>query len=544
MIETPTPCDLDITTATLSAWRDQALSAQEQTRIAAHVTNCAACRVRLAAFDAVGQALRSLGPTYYQERIWRGVRMQMQQKTPRRSPNVPRWVAAAAAVLIIIGVVGTFTARSNFLHGKRGGTTTPASATATATVPASVKLNWHSTPLAPWQIGPDAFQASIAIAASDGNTVYACQQPQGSNSIHLYVTHDQSVTWQRLPDVPSVANGFCSVTVDDSDAATLIISIGQGSSGGGYRALLPVTSPNGIASSPGYTSLMNNEMSTDGGKTWHEVTKGYHYQFRKFASTVLGSYASLNTGPPDNNLLMVISHDGFTSLENVTIPGSNPNNQPDTFWADKASGQVLVPPNSASVEFNTGPTLTFNDSVDGGKTWTTVTVPAYQSIDARALPNGAGWQICDVMQALQCSFDTGKTWNTIPVPNANQIVPKKLHAPFPAPTPTSIVAQPSSTAAPESLVLTLLGITPDGSVLIVEQTTNQQATKNQPGKYQSHLYREVATTAQWQYLGDKPNSPDFLPQYIHAPGNGVLWSLVNGTADDAVPSMNYVVSLP
>jgi hypothetical protein len=53
-------CTLDLPTDTLSAWRDRALSVDEAERVGAHVPGCAACRTRLAEYEAVAHALRAL----------------------------------------------------------------------------------------------------------------------------------------------------------------------------------------------------------------------------------------------------------------------------------------------------------------------------------------------------------------------------------------------------------------------------------------------------------------------------------------------------
>jgi hypothetical protein len=53
-------CTLALPIDTLSAWRDGALLAAEMAQVDAHLPGCAACRARLAEYDAVAHALRLL----------------------------------------------------------------------------------------------------------------------------------------------------------------------------------------------------------------------------------------------------------------------------------------------------------------------------------------------------------------------------------------------------------------------------------------------------------------------------------------------------
>ncbi len=53
-------CAFNLPVETLSAWRDRALPDAEARRVAAHVASCPACRQRLAEYDAVTRALKTL----------------------------------------------------------------------------------------------------------------------------------------------------------------------------------------------------------------------------------------------------------------------------------------------------------------------------------------------------------------------------------------------------------------------------------------------------------------------------------------------------
>src|SRR5258708_19693615 len=102
-------CALGLTAATLSAWRDQSLSAAEAEQIRAHVAPCPACQQRLADYEAIAHALRAQRVLAPDERLWRAVRAGMaqpRQRAPLNLPHVPLWqtlVATAAALLLVAG---------------------------------------------------------------------------------------------------------------------------------------------------------------------------------------------------------------------------------------------------------------------------------------------------------------------------------------------------------------------------------------------------------------------------------------------------------
>lgn len=110
-MESPTlGCARNISTATLSAWRDADLPADQMQTLAAHTPTCAACQARLADYDAIARALvgqRELDPA---DRVMAGVRARA-----RRGPRLSRgqvWGgvgalgAAAALLLLFVYVFG------------------------------------------------------------------------------------------------------------------------------------------------------------------------------------------------------------------------------------------------------------------------------------------------------------------------------------------------------------------------------------------------------------------------------------------------------
>ncbi len=69
---TPT-CALGLTSADLSAWRDEALAPDETARIGAHSESCPACQQRLRGFAMVAATLQAQQVPSPDERLWQGV---------------------------------------------------------------------------------------------------------------------------------------------------------------------------------------------------------------------------------------------------------------------------------------------------------------------------------------------------------------------------------------------------------------------------------------------------------------------------------------
>ena len=170
-------CALGVSVQTLSAWRDQALPAQEQERIGIHITGCASCQRRLSQYDAVARALKTL-PTlepsggygrnprlteHSPERILRWSRLRLRNGPPM-SPN------SLAAILIIALLAGLFA----FLGpGRNTGPTKPL---AIATIAATIDLNpapigGTSNTTAPWFL--DAIDHRFAQVDPASNQVLA-----------------------------------------------------------------------------------------------------------------------------------------------------------------------------------------------------------------------------------------------------------------------------------------------------------------------------------------------------------------------------------
>lgn len=123
-------CPANIGEETLSAWRDELLSAQEMTRIREHAPTCQACQQRLADFEIVASALLRQRDIEPGDRILAGVRERAASGHPRRHiqpavmsrrvwSGVGALAAVAALLLLFVYVFGGIAGRvTNPAHRK------------------------------------------------------------------------------------------------------------------------------------------------------------------------------------------------------------------------------------------------------------------------------------------------------------------------------------------------------------------------------------------------------------------------------------------
>ncbi|MGH2484487.1 MAG: anti-sigma factor family protein, partial [Ktedonobacterales bacterium] len=99
-------CPLDVSAATLSAWRDGLLDAREAAQLQTHAHDCATCRARLAAFDRLGAMVRSGGDPNLRAPVWAGLRARILRGDRRSGVRGKKalWgggIATVAAALLV-----------------------------------------------------------------------------------------------------------------------------------------------------------------------------------------------------------------------------------------------------------------------------------------------------------------------------------------------------------------------------------------------------------------------------------------------------------
>lgn len=250
-------CPLDVSAATLSAWRDGLLDARATAQLQAHVYDCAACQARLAAFDRLGATLRSGGADpNLREPVWAGLRARILRDGGRKwthgRPAV--WgggIATVAAALLVVLFLALFAG-----HARHNGPTTGTPAVqATASPSATPAATATRQPTAPvggagWS---NVFSTAnlggpiLAFAPSDPQIAYICGVAS-AGATTLFASSDGGASYQPSGALP--ASGQCNPSVDPTDPRDVAVAIQTSS------------------------SSTNLYRSRDGGATWQPLPLG------------------------------------------------------------------------------------------------------------------------------------------------------------------------------------------------------------------------------------------------------------------------------
>lgn len=520
-------CPLDLSSATIAAWRDGALSADETARIAAHVSDCAACRQEIALYESLDDALRRQPVPASDGRLWRSVRAGMSNTrrpgNPRRTARrvVSAGTALAAVLLLTLGFAQLFQLRGNVSNHPR------ATATATNTqgtpppIPTAIHPSVAVRGVSPnWQ--PGNFPTSgitfgerstdiltFGVASTDGATAYACysQTNQAGTQIRIYHTSDRAVQWEQRTQflLPQFQTSECLIQVDALDANRVLVTIwGQ--------------------NTQNLQEVKQHELTEDGGATWTKLP--YSDSLLYGITTVNGRAYALRqqvVGQQSNGLPKVEQHlsvstDHLQSWRPIDTGLIALGQIVTGFWLNP-DGELLVQaalappiarggtptPLPGQVMYNNTPLW---QSDDGGANWNVLPPPILSgnlSIGAMTVEqpgtNNQPWHICAdevtsggrTVLGLVCTFDSGRTWVARPYLCTN------------APCATGVTSGFGATFAA------------DGSILMIA-----------PDKA-AHLglYRLPAHSSQWEYLGSVNGSNAFF----YAPtsgGGGVIWLYAGG----------------
>jgi virginiamycin B lyase len=102
-------CALGVSVQTLSAWRDQALLAQEQERLRVHITGCDGCRRRLTQYDVIAHALKTLAVPEPVGAYGHNPRRETMRGggSGRRWPAPPTGLGALVAALVLVALASS-----------------------------------------------------------------------------------------------------------------------------------------------------------------------------------------------------------------------------------------------------------------------------------------------------------------------------------------------------------------------------------------------------------------------------------------------------
>ena len=127
------PCSQGLDSATLSALHDEALPAAELRHLREHAATCESCQTRLAGFERIQRALRRQPELEPGNRIWLAVQERATNTPGERhdgfrpglsgmfSPASLRGLAAAASILLVVGLLAAVLANAAGSHGGTAG---------------------------------------------------------------------------------------------------------------------------------------------------------------------------------------------------------------------------------------------------------------------------------------------------------------------------------------------------------------------------------------------------------------------------------------
>ncbi len=418
----------------------------------------------------------------------------------RRSHSAQLWTAfgsIAAVMALAVGFVAVF--------ASHGGRPPVATKTATPIVIHSGSLTWRQVivpqgfPSADQdQSNESATNTSATIAQSDGNTAYACQASKKKlPSPRVWATHDAGVSWSVITPTGLAENiGGCRLLIDSNAANTLIVSF------------YPVLSPQ----QPALPDQWVNYASFDGGATWTKpagLNDGSNVDLLTSARGQV--YATRTTYTPDGkaHTAFSVSSDQMQNWSQIdaNLPETRPNpaDIPDTgkvfeIWVNSVTGEAMA--------------LTYVGSLwstrDNGAHWTKIAFPEGVYTDGSHAPTlmvGASTTsgfltLCgtftpigsDSEQWLECTTNDGATW----------------------------IKRPDlSTIGPGMANLIVSGMGADGSFYALRTDSANTGNGNQS------FYRlppQATSTADWQWLGEIPNSKyGFGSQIAPAGDHTVIW---------------------
>lgn len=528
-------CGLGLTAATLSAWRDNALSAAEAERVRAHVAGCDACRGRLAEYDSISRALHARWIPEPDERLWLAMRAGMAARPAGRrplslTPNPKRtWRSLAAVAAMLLLVAGFAQALRVVSRGHVITTKTP-----TATEAPVSTLSWQAAP-GQGALTSAGGRASFATAPSDGNTAYACVVPGGApgQRITVWVTHDRASHWTRAADLPASgqtadANTQCALTADATDSRRVALAV--------YWHVAR-TGPSPLSASTFVT--------TDGGAVWRELTSPQPFTIGEMATHQGSTYAIRSTQPDPATVAgdLSVSRDGLRTWQLIDQAIVAAGQRVVAFWINPGSGEILAEATSQTGAPEPAPLW---DTRDGGRTWTQLPDPTLITggdfVVQASSAAGQPWDICYLYQdaadhpgqanQLLCSTDGGQTWLPRPTLNFTFTCLKCSGAPG---TPTT-----------EVFPMFPVAIADDGALLATVEVPQAPVTVPSSGGPPPilTLYRLPAGGEAWQSLGALPHSTDAETgellygdtAYAVSPGQGLFWSI---GADGAILTATY-----
>lgn len=512
--QTMPPCTAGLTSADLSAWRDDMLSGDEAAHIGAHSAGCPACQERLRGFEMIAASLHTQQSPMPDGRLWQSVIAAISASElrangpnitdevaipdqssgampiPPASPAHHSWrrralgtlAAVAAIALVVVGFGQLF----------RSGASTRQTQ--------SFPVKWRQATL-PGGLGANlGAGASLSVFPADGSIAWICQSgTQGSpGELRIWRTSDGGATWRSV-QVPQLTHAFnCQVHLDQLEPNVAVLD------------LMAYVHPD-LNQSQATAAVFD---TFDGGAHWQDAP--YILPMTEFA-TLNGSIYALRQDGTDANRIEV-SRDGAKTWNYIDESLHEQKLIPSQFWLNPATGGLLV---QAISLIDNGITSLWTAATKGGH-WKQVAAPSLGAVVAKPTADGQHWNICslvagtgsdrqhlDYTSHTYCATEQSNTWPRGP----GLDFPRWGNA-----TPTSCAGCVSVPNDDPYGAITPLGIANDGALLAIAEDrfdARGQATR-------TSLYRLPMGSATWQNGGALPG-PAAL--YTPRPGGGMLWSM-------------------
>lgn len=495
------------TSKQLADWQTRGTGTAAHHPIAAHVSHRATYQARLAAYGAIGVALRMrrlavsrITPPWQAFKDRLPVRRR-RERHPNPSRHVWRYGLLAAAVLIVVGGFALL------LRGLRS---------MSAPQPV-VSLSWlrgHVPPGIADQYTRTSWRR-LPIAPSDGSILYGCVVPtpqtgssagssQNARAPQVWVTHDRALRWEQVGTLPSQRSdaNLCYLTVDSLNPATLIAVVAW--------------PPAGNHPTPDQTA---SYLSVTGGQTWQALSDLRTAEITRLVTVDGIAYAFLAGNNAADRRLMA-STDSLRTWHPVDQGIVATGQHVWDFGVEPGTRTILAEVGNDGV-----PTRQLWITSDGGQDWNALAGPVAEQYvvatgTARTLATVCAGNY-DVSRApgapnqMFCSVDSGAHWHALPGLNL----------------PAAVAAGPARVG--QIAPVQLLGITSDGAVLALDD-----------GFATPRIYRLPTGARRWQVIGSLPTAQRMVVLYVPSAGRGMLWASNAGALPVVPEDLLYTSTSP
>ncbi len=537
---TPT-CALGLTSADLSAWRDDALAADETARIGAHSESCPACQQRLRGFALVAATLQVQQVPAPDERLWQAVLAALstgerttsaeaiteeylvpdQSGDRNQTPHLPTpqrsWrrralgtlAAVAAIALVVVGFVRLF---------QFGAQNRPSQ---------TFSLTWRQIAL-PGGMGKNLTDGTaLSVFPADGAIAWLCQSgtKPAPGPLHVWRTNDGGATWKALPVAQRDKAFDCEITPDQLDPDVVALNYGY--------------IPNKAITIQG-----DNLITFDGGASWHDAP---FFLLTKEFATLNGVIYAIRSDDTNTNRLSV-SRDGAQTWKDVDDAIRAQKMMPSQFWVNPNTSALLVQTKSMTGDGETS--LWTMDA--SGNSWRSLTTPPTLA-NAIASPTADGhWNICSMLASpnsdpkqrniypyhIYCGTEASSQWTVRPALGYSSSPGGRVATPC-----SGCIQVPSTIGETQQLA-----IANDGAVIVV--FVDRFGTSGAP--IGASLYRLPAGVSTWQNGGALPIAASAFGAgqlgstviFTPRPVGGMLWAMPDQDIGSRPAGPVYTASYP